>query len=103
MLADNNWQEFIENKEIGSILEEIVSGSDVHDVSNLLVHFNNRPEQDLISEFLLSSDGIVDADTAENMLESCVLKLKVSNARSNRLKALRLEIDRAVKDKDSKS
>ncbi len=98
VISDKNWQEFIENQEIKSILEEIVSGG-VHDVSNLLVHFNNQTEQDLISEFLLSSDGITDIDTAANMLESCVRKLKAAKL-DGRLKALRLEIDRTVKDKD---
>jgi DNA primase len=101
VIADKSWQEFIENQEIKSILEEIVSGG-VHDVSNLLVHFNNQTEQDLISEFLLSSDGITDVDTAANMLESCVLKLKAGKL-DGRLKALRLEIDRAVKYKDQKA
>ncbi len=101
VIADKNWPEFIENPEIQSILDEIISGG-VHDVSNLLVHFNNRPEQDLISEFLLSSDGITDADTAGNMLESCVRKL-TAGKRDARLKALRLEIDQAVKDKDQQA
>ncbi len=101
MIADKNWQEFIENPEVKSILEQVVSGG-AHDVSNLLVHFNNLPEQDLISEFVLSSDGITDADTAGNMLESCVRKLKAGK-RDSRLKALRLEIDKAVKDKDQQA
>jgi len=101
VIADKNWQEFIENQEIKSILEEIVSGG-AHDASNLLVHFNNRSEQDLISEFLLSSDGIPDIDTAANMLESCVRKLKAGK-HAARLKALRLEIDKAVKDKDQQA
>ena len=56
----------------------------------------------MISEFLLSSDGIEDLDTASNMLESCVRKLKAGKLQS-RLKALRLEIDKAVKDKDHKA
>jgi len=93
------WHEFIENQGIKSILEEIISGG-VHDVSNLLVHFNNTPEQELISEILLSSDGISDAETASNMLGSCIGKLKITKL-EDKLKALRLEIDQAVKYKDA--
>ena len=101
LLIDTNWQEFIENPEIKSVLEEIVSGGE-HDVSNLLVHFNNRAEQDLITEFLLSSEGVTDEKTAASMLNSCISKLESSKLES-RLKTLRLEMDKALKEGDQEA
>jgi DNA primase len=98
VIDKENWRQFIENQEIKSIMEEIISGG-AHDLSNLLVHFNDRSEQEIISQILLSSDGIDDMETAGSMLASCVSKLKAAKV-ENRLKAIRLEMGLAAKDKD---
>lgn len=99
LLSGTDWQGFIENPEIKAILEEIVS-NDVHDVSNLLVHFNNKAEHDMISAFLLSSDSVEDIEQASNMLKTCLKKLEASKL-DGKLKTLRLELDRALKDRDT--
>ena len=101
VLSGTDWRALVQSEDIKSILEEIVS-NDVRDVSNLLVHFNNRAQQDLISAFLLSSDSVQDIEQAANMLKTCIRKLE-SGKIDDRLKALRLELDRALKDRDSKT
>ena len=101
VISGENWQDYVVNQEIKSVLEEIVS-NEVRDISNLLVHFNNKAEQDLISSFLMSSDSIEDLDQAVNMLRSCLRKLETAKL-DGRLKTLRMEIDRATRERDEEA
>lgn len=99
LLADEDLTVLISNPDIRSILEEIViNGS--RDVSSLLMMFQGNVAQGLISEALMSSQGISDKEIAARMIESCIGKLRLVKL-DERLKTLRLRIDNAVKNKDS--
>ncbi len=99
IVAEEDWEGCISDREIGSILEAIVVRG-IHDVSSLLLSFQGSAAQGLISQALMSSPGIPDRDTAGKMILSCIRKLQRAKL-DERLKSLRLGIDDAVKNKDA--
>ncbi len=99
VVAAEDWEECVSNRDVKSILEEIIVKG-VHDMSSLLLSFQGSGAQGLISEALMSSPGIPDRDTAGKMIMSCMKKLKQAKL-DERLKSLRLGISDAVKNKDA--
>jgi len=79
-------------------LEEIIVQGNT-DPSSLLLSFEDKGAHEIISEALLSSPGISDTETASKIIQSCIGKLKLSKL-DEKLKALRIEIDEAIKEKD---
>jgi hypothetical protein len=79
-------------------LEEIIVQGN-YDPSSLLLRFDDKVAHEMISEALLSSPGIPDAETASKIVQDCVDKLKLSKL-DEKLKVLRIEIDDAIKEKD---
>ncbi|MEE8298559.1 MAG: toprim domain-containing protein, partial [Thermodesulfobacteriota bacterium] len=98
ILAEEDWKGLISNTEIKSILEEIIVQGN-YDPSSLLLRFDDKVAHEMISEALLSSPGIPDAETASKIVQDCVGKLKLSKL-DEKLKVLRIEIDDAIKEKD---
>jgi len=98
ILAEEDWKILISNTEIKSILEEIIVQGN-YDPSSLLLRFDDKVAHEMISEALLSSPGIPDAETASKIVQDCVGKLKLSKL-EEKLKVLRIEIDEAIKEKD---
>ena len=98
ILAEEDWKVLISNTEIKSILEEIIVQGN-YDPSSLLLRFDDKVAHEMISEALLSSPGIPDAETASKIVQDCVGKLKLSKL-DEKLKVLRIEIDDAIKEKD---
>ncbi len=98
ILAEEDWKGLISNTEIKSILEEIIVQGN-YDPSSLLLRFDDKVAHEMISEALLSSPGITDAETASKIVQDCVGKLKLSKL-DEKLKVLRIEIDDAIKEKD---
>jgi DNA primase len=92
------WQVLISNLSIKVILEEIILNG-LHEVSSLLIRFQDNSDQGLISEALMSSPGIHDAETAAKMIESCIGKL-IQTRTKDELKVLRIRMDEAAKSKD---
>ena len=99
VVAEEDWEGCVSDRDVMSILEEIIIKG-VHDVSSLLLSFQGSAAQGLISEALMSSPGISDSDTASKMIMSCIKKLKHVKL-DERLKSLRLSINDAVKNKDA--
>lgn len=98
ILAEEDWKILISNTEIKSILEEIIVQGN-YDPSSLLLRFDDKVAHEMISEALLSSPSIPDAETASKIVQDCVGKLKLSKL-EEKLKVLRIEIDEAIKEKD---
>jgi DNA primase len=98
LINQYEWQELISNLNIRVLLEEIVVNG-LHDVSSLLVRFQDNSAQGLISEALMSSPGINDNVTAAKMIESCIAKL-IQTRIKDELKILRIRMDEAAKNKD---
>lgn len=98
ILAEEDWKVLISNTEIKSILEEIIVQGN-YDPSSLLLRFDDKVAHEMISEALLSSPGIPDAETASKIVQDCLGKLKLSKL-EEKLKVLRIEIDEAIKEKD---
>ena len=97
-IAKENWEDLISTAEIKSILEDIIVQGN-SDPSSLLLSFDNKEAHEMISEALLSSSGITDAETASKIIQGCIGKLKLSKL-DEKLKVLRIEIDEAIKEKD---
>jgi DNA primase len=98
-LTNENWEDLISTAEIKSILEEIIVRGN-SDPSSLLLHFDDKVAHEMISEALLSSLGISNAESASKIIQSCIVRLKLSKL-DEKLKVLRIEIDEAVKGKDA--
>ncbi len=99
-LHGEDWSELISNAEIRSILQVIID-EEGKDPSSLLLHFEGKTAHEIISEALLSSPVIPDQETAAKIVHGCIGKLKLSKI-DEKLKALRIEIDEAIKQKDDK-
>jgi len=97
-LTNENWEDLIFTAEIKSILEEIIVQGN-SDPSSLLLRFDDKAAHEMISEALLSSPGISNAESASKIIQSCIVRLKLSKL-DEKLKVLRIEIDEAVKEKD---
>ncbi|MCK5391150.1 MAG: DNA primase [Deltaproteobacteria bacterium] len=98
-LTNENWEDLISTAEIKSILEEIIVQGN-SDPSSLLLRFDDKVAHEMISEALLSSPGIFNAESASKIIQSCIVRLKLSKL-NEKLKVLRIEIDEAVKGKDA--
>jgi len=97
-LNKENWRDLMSDNGSMSILEVIIE-EEISDPSSLLLHFDGKEAHEMISEALLSSSGVSDMDTASKIVQACVDKLKLSKL-DEKLKALRIEIDEAIKHKD---
>jgi DNA primase len=98
-LKEKNATHFIPDGEIKTVLEEIILRG-FNDVSSLLLRFSSASTQEIISEAIFSSDDIPDEVTGWKMLKDCIRKLKLKTV-GDRLSVLRLQIDRAKKEKNS--
>jgi DNA primase len=95
---EKNLLALISETEIRTALEEIIVRG-FEDVSSLLLKFNGSSIQELISEAIFFSDDIPDEPTALKMLKDCIRKLQLRGV-EDRLRFLRLEIDRARAEKN---
>lgn len=84
--------------DVKSILGEMMDKG-LSDISSLLVRFPESSIQGTLSEAILYSDDIVDEESAYRMLRDCLRKVKLREL-ENRLKLLRVRLDRAVKAGD---
>lgn len=98
-LKDHEWKELISNPVILSVIQAVVEEG-VSDPSSLLMYFEDREVHEMITEVLMSSPGISESETASKIVEGCIAKLKLSKL-DGKLKVLRIEIDEAVKEKNS--
>ncbi|MEM7007832.1 MAG: DNA primase [Thermodesulfobacteriota bacterium] len=98
-LYEEEWSELITDADIKSIIQVIVDKGEV-DPSYLLIHFEGSTAHELISEALLSSPGVSDIESAGKIVQGCIGKLKLLKL-DEKLKVLRIEIDEAVKEKNT--
>jgi DNA primase len=97
-LREENLIDLIADCEIKLILKEIVLNGQ-SDASSLLLRFGDVCAHEIISDAIFSSDIISDESTAWRILKDCIRKLKLKRI-ENEFSMLRLEIDRARKEKD---
>ncbi|MGE5444358.1 MAG: DNA primase [Ignavibacteriales bacterium] len=99
-LREEKLIDLIADGEIKSILKEIVLNGQ-SDASSLLLRFGDVSTHEIISDAIFSSDNISDESTGWRMLKDCIQKLKLKRI-ENEFSMLRLEIDRARKEKDAR-
>ena len=98
-LYEEDWSELISDTDIKSIIQVIMDEGG-KDPASLLLHFEGNAAHEIISEALLSSPAVSDKETASKIVQGCIGKLRQSKI-DETLKALRIEIDEAIKQKDT--